>query len=113
MQRMNLIYKNKLMNVCSLYDDLQEELVYFLNLNQSVYNTIFYTINELIEETIRLQTYYWVLNRFGGPLFQSKLDYYSKLSLQDYRTLGLTPPYDVSNVFLRVLRSVRHVLEGE
>jgi hypothetical protein len=112
MQRLNLIYKNKLMNVCSLYDDLEEELVYFLNLNQSIYNTVFYTIDALIQETIRSQTYYWVLSRFGGPMFQSKLEYYSKLSLQDFRTLGLEPPYVVREVFLRVLRTVRQVLEG-
>ena len=112
MQRLNLLYKTKLIHVCSLYDDLQEELLYFLNLNQSMYNTIFYTIDALIQETIRSQTYYWTLSRFGGPIFQSKLDYYSNLSLQDFRTLGHTPPYDVREVFLRVLRTVRQVLEG-
>jgi hypothetical protein len=111
MQRLNLIYKNKLMNVCSLYDDLEEELLYFLNLNQSIYNTIFYTIDALIQDAIQSRTYYWVLSRFGGPVFQSKLEYYSKLSLQDFRTLGLEPPYAVREVFLCVLCTLRKVIE--
>jgi len=67
----------------------------------------------MIEETIRFKTYYWVLNRFGGPIFQSKLEYYSKLSLQDFHIMGLTPPYVMREVFLDVLRTVRKVLEGE
>jgi hypothetical protein len=111
LKELNASYKDSLERSCSLHPDLYEEFQFFTKLNQNVYKSIFIDINTLLHEEIRIRMYYWTLGRFGGLQFKDKLEYYSSLSLQDFKVLGLELPYDIHEVFLLVLRRAHGLVE--
>jgi len=110
---MNSYYKVKLQTSCRFFPKLEEELDYFLRLQKPFESHIFLSIHEVLEETINHCVYYWVLKRFSGPLFLEKLAYYKSLRLQDFKTMGLKPPYDIEVLLSKVFAYMKGKVEED